>query len=274
MIKPALSAPHADLLRQLPLLLVTAFDGAGRLWASALVGSPGFVGVASDPSLLCITSTRLLGDGEAAAAWGGRVPCTTGGTCRAACACCARRACWPRHLPTLCCPHLPRRLAGMLALRPGQQVGCLGMQLSSRRRVRANGGVERAERSAEGLLSLQIRVQQAYSNCPQYIQKRTLQPGTPRQPGGGSPADERGGGRLGPAQCALVAAADTFWIASSSGPPPAPGGGGSAEGGGGSLPATQAAYGCDISHRGGPPGFVQVGAFATSIACFSCSAAR
>lgn len=58
----------------------------------------------------------------------------------------------------------------MLALRPGQHVGCLGILFAARRRVRVNGVVEAAERSPEGLLSLQIRVQQAYTNCPKYIQ--------------------------------------------------------------------------------------------------------
>lgn len=60
--------------------------------------------------------------------------------------------------------------AGLLTLRPGQHVGCLAIQLSSRRRVRVKGVVQSVERTAAGLLSLQVRVQQAYGNCPKYIQ--------------------------------------------------------------------------------------------------------
>lgn len=56
-----------------------------------------------------------------------------------------------------------------------------------------------------------------------------------------------------------MAAADTFFIASSSGPLSSndeeKGGDAAAQG---SLPAVAAAFGHDISHRGGPPGFVQV----------------
>ncbi|KAL4458927.1 hypothetical protein ABPG75_013792 [Micractinium tetrahymenae] len=211
MIKPAVNAVQGDLLRQLPLLLVTGSDAAGRTWASALVGSPGFVSVAPDPSVLRISSARLLGDGA-------------------------------------------------LTLLPGQQVGCLGILLSSRRRVRVNGTLQGVERGPGGLLELRVRVEQAYGNCPKYIQKRTLEPDAARQArleSGGTPAAERGSGALGAAQQAVVAASDTFFIASSSGPPPPPSGGGSKHSTG-SLPAAAEAYGYDISHRGGPPGFVQV----------------
>lgn len=58
----------------------------------------------------------------------------------------------------------------MLELRRGQQVGCLGILFSSRRRVRVNGTLESVERGAGGLLQLRVRVQQAYNNCPKYIQ--------------------------------------------------------------------------------------------------------
>ncbi len=74
MIKPAINAVQAALLRQLPMLLVTAHDGDGQAWASALVGPPGFVSVASDPSVLTISAARLLGDGECARARGFVLP--------------------------------------------------------------------------------------------------------------------------------------------------------------------------------------------------------
>lgn len=69
---------------------------------------------------------------------------------------------------------------------------------------------------------------------------------------------ERGTGALGPAQQAVVAGADTFFIASSSGPAPSSDdSSGSSAAGQGSLAAVAAAFGHDLSHRGGPPGFVQ-----------------
>lgn len=210
MIKPAVGPVHADVLSKLPMLLVTAHDGSGRLWASALVGSPGFLSVAAaDPSLLNISSARLLGD-------------------------------------------------GMVSLHQGQLIGCLGIQVATRRRVRVNGAIEAVERDAAGRLTLRVQVQQSYANCPKYIQKRTLQLDDSR-PAGGSASMERGTGALGPAQQAVVAGADTFFIASSSGPAPSSDdSSGSSAAGQGSLAAVAAAFGHDLSHRGGPPGFVQV----------------
>lgn len=158
MIKPAVSGVQADLLRQLPLLLVTATDAAGQTWASALVGPRGFVSAAPDPSVVTISAAHLLGDGEANM---------------------HRRRCPAVHPPAATPPAaapvhptrcLPARCAGPLALRRGQQVGCLGILLSSRRRVRVNGILEGVERGPGGLLQLRVKVQQAYNNCPKYIQ--------------------------------------------------------------------------------------------------------
>lgn len=99
-----------------------------------------------------------------------------------------------------------------------------------------------------------------------------------------APAAVQGAGALGPAQQVLVRAADTFLIASASGAAPtagssggdggigssggsrsSSGGGGNTGGGGrggavgpGHFQPSPSAYGCDISHRGGAPGFVQV----------------
>ena len=103
--------------------------------------------------------------------------------------CCRRRCCRHRrrrchhtlHMPPcnfsqLCRHHAsssppPLPPPGMLELRPGQHMGCLGLQFSSRRRVRVNGVLEAAERDpADGSLSRRLRVQQAYTTCPQYIQ--------------------------------------------------------------------------------------------------------
>jgi predicted pyridoxine 5'-phosphate oxidase superfamily flavin-nucleotide-binding protein len=78
----------------------------------------------------------------------------------------------------------------------------------------------------------ELRVDQSFGNCPKYIQARAA-----RWVDAGPAASEsrREGHRLSPAASALVAQADTLFIASA-----APG------------------YGADVSHRGGKAGFVRV----------------
>ncbi len=57
-------------------------------------------------------------------------------------------------------------------LRDGAPVGGLGIELSTRRRNRINGRIERCV-VGEGF---SIRVQQSFGNCPKYIQARNEQP--------------------------------------------------------------------------------------------------
>ena len=112
------------------------------------------------------------------------------------------------------------------ALHPGARFGLLGIQLETRRRNRANGVV--AERDARGLT---LHVEQSFGNCPKYIQRRDALPVV--EFAAATPA--RRGDRLDAASAALARAADTFFI------------------------ATHAANGaCDVSHRGGRPGFARV----------------
>lgn len=60
-------------------------------------------------------------------------------------------------------------------LSPGKPLGCLGMELHSRRRNRVNGTVEAI--TPDG--GIEMRVDQSFGNCPKYIQKRELQLGVP-----------------------------------------------------------------------------------------------
>lgn len=113
-------------------------------------------------------------------------------------------------------------------LSEGAPIGLLGIELPTRRRNRANGRVAYA--NADGLL---VNVEQSFGNCPQYIHPRRLALDD-RAPG---PVEEFDG--LDDAARAQVAAADTFFVATSSG-------------------AGVAHGGVDVSHRGGPAGFVQV----------------
>jgi predicted pyridoxine 5'-phosphate oxidase superfamily flavin-nucleotide-binding protein len=112
-------------------------------------------------------------------------------------------------------------------LAPGAAIAVLGIQLETRRRNRANGRIASVD---EG--GFTIGVEQSFGNCPQYIHPRRLASGereaVPSRP-------EREGAVLSEKAERLVRAADTFFIATA-----APG------------------AGADVSHRGGPPGFVRV----------------
>jgi predicted pyridoxine 5'-phosphate oxidase superfamily flavin-nucleotide-binding protein len=116
-------------------------------------------------------------------------------------------------------------------MRPGATLGLLGIEPPTRRRNRMNGTVVAVD--AQGF---ELRVDQSFGNCPQYIQAREAR-------WVGAPVAElaarREGARLSADAAALIASADTLFIASS-----APG------------------QGADVSHRGGRPGFVRVEALA------------
>lgn len=104
--------------------------------------------------------------------------------------------------------------------------GLLAMDLATRRRMRINGRLEGGAASP-----ITILVDQAYSNCPKYIQRRPLE-------GGAAPAPSllrRRAEALDDRQRAWIRRADTFFIAT-----------------------THPGEGADASHRGGLPGFVQV----------------
>ncbi len=116
-------------------------------------------------------------------------------------------------------------------LRVGVPIGLLGIDLGTRRRNRANGTVTALD--TDGIT---VGVLQSFGNCPQYIQTRDAKDaGEPARPA----AVECLAG-LNQAAQAMVAGADTFFVASGSG-----GRGGEAGG-------------MDVSHRGGRPGFVRV----------------
>jgi hypothetical protein len=97
----------------------------------------------------------------------------------------------------------------------GQQVGLLAIGFEIRRRMRVNGLL-----SEVGPDGLTVEVEQAFGNCPSYIQQRRLAPSpTPARPDPG----------------AVVRAADTFF-----------------------LGTTHPTRGADATHKGGPAGFVRV----------------
>ena len=109
-------------------------------------------------------------------------------------------------------------------LRAGAAFGLLGIDFSTRRRNRANGRVVAADEQA-----LTLAVEQSFGNCPQYINLRDA-----TWHGAGRPSTTQRFVGLDDQARALIGRADTFFVASGS------------------------ADGLDISHRGGPPGFVRI----------------
>ncbi len=108
------------------------------------------------------------------------------------------------------------------------RVGLLAIDLQSRRRLRVNGRVTELEQHRA-----RIEVDEAYPNCPKYIQRRHLVAGwTDRASATRRP---RRGTALEPEMRELLEGADTVFVASA-----------------------HPDRGVDASHRGGNPGFVRV----------------
>ncbi len=111
----------------------------------------------------------------------------------------------------------------------GREIGILGLDFATRRRNRANGAI--AARDAAGVT---LAVRQSFGNCAKYIQRRSVQPALQAagsvEPLAGIDAAAR----------ALIAQADTLFVASRA------------------RPEAGAAGGLDMSHRGGRPGFVRI----------------
>jgi uncharacterized protein len=105
-------------------------------------------------------------------------------------------------------------------------VGLLAIDLATRRRMRVNGALERG---ADG--EIVILVEQVYSNCPKYIQRRMVER---EEPARQSRLVQRGR-LLSDEQRAWLRRADTFFIAT-----------------------LNPEEGADASHRGGMPGFIGV----------------
>ena len=117
-------------------------------------------------------------------------------------------------------------------VKPGAQIGLLGIEFHTRRRNRANGVIE-----AGGPGVLRVRVNQSFGNCPQYIATRDLEYLA------APPALEHvtEGSALSARAVELIRASSTLFIASAARPD-----------------AADAREACDVSHRGGEPGFVMV----------------
>lgn len=113
--------------------------------------------------------------------------------------------------------HLPAR----------QPVGLIVVEFATRRRLRINGRLSGTDTDG-----LRIDVEQAYGNCPQYIQRRHLH--TVDHPGH-SVHPVRHASVLAPEDADLISRSDTLLVGT-----------------------THPTRGNDASHRGGSPGFVRV----------------
>ncbi len=115
-------------------------------------------------------------------------------------------------------------------------LGLLGVELTSRRRNRLSATVSQKEDK-----TLSVVVRQAFGNCPQYIQTRSIEwldeANLP------SPETSLLGNELDQAAMDLIANSDTFFVASYTA---------------NQTSASDESRGVDVSHRGGRPGFVRV----------------
>ncbi|WP_324732627.1 pyridoxamine 5'-phosphate oxidase family protein [Pseudomonas paeninsulae] len=130
-------------------------------------------------------------------------------------------------------------------LADGAAVGLLGIELHSRRRNRVNGHVTGSSATGFG-----VRVEQAFGNCPQYIQQREAH--FVREPGPQQGLQLQRLDALDEAARELIRGADTCFVASYIDPDGDP-----------------ARRSVDVSHRGGQTGFVQVEGDCLSIPDFA-----
>lgn len=171
----------AAALTPLTVAVLSARDGRGRLWVSAVAGPPGFLRLDAPDRLLVAAA-----------------------------------------------PGLEDALHGLI---PDQPIGIVALDLARRRRVRLNGTLVAAHPDA-----LEVRLDQLYGNCPQFITRRTTAPVDRPEPDGVAAAsDAAAPTTLTEERRATIRAADTFF-----------------------LGTAHPVGGNDASHRGGPPGFVRV----------------
>jgi len=116
----------------------------------------------------------------------------------------------------------------------GSSIGLLGIEPHTRRRNRLNGHVVRRDEAG-----FAVQVDQSFGNCPKYIQAR--KPEFVASAGAAPTAHRLAA--LDDSARALVARADTFFIATAH--PLA-------------ARSDSPAFGVDVSHRGGKPGFVRL----------------
>ena len=119
------------------------------------------------------------------------------------------------------------------SLNTGNRLGLLGIELETRRRNRLSTHITHS--SDKGI---ELTVDQAFGNCPQYIQHRELQTIDPTSM---LPIAAEDITRFDQQAIELISNSDTFFVASYV-----------------SNGSHTASEGADVSHRGGKPGFIRV----------------
>jgi len=119
------------------------------------------------------------------------------------------------------------------SLQPGNRLGLLGIELETRRRNRLSTHIHQLTENG-----LELSVDQAFGNCPQYIQNRTLH--TVDQDSM-SPQQTIDLVKFDQQAMDLISASDTFFVASYV-----------------ANDSGAISEGADVSHRGGKPGFIRV----------------
>jgi predicted pyridoxine 5'-phosphate oxidase superfamily flavin-nucleotide-binding protein len=195
---------HRAFFAQLPFIVVGGMDERHQPWATLWAGPPGFMH-SPEPTVLRIDRPCQCEGDPLAGHWAGH---------------------WAS--PSA----------------DGAPIGLLGIEPHTRRRNRLNGTLHRGD----GDESWHVRVRQSFGNCPKYIRTRLLSwrglADLPQSPVSTAPQVQHHTGPLSDQARALIAQADTFFLASSS---PHAGQAGQ-----------QRADGVDVSHRGGEPGFVRI----------------
>lgn len=115
----------------------------------------------------------------------------------------------------------------------GSVIGGLGIQPATRRRNRVNGVITAMDDQA-----ITLAVSQSFGNCAKYIQSRTPVEFDMKEAALAAPLVSN---RLNDADRALLARADTFFVASAN-----------------TSNEAGLGRGADVSHRGGKPGFIRV----------------
>ncbi len=118
-----------------------------------------------------------------------------------------------------------------------KEVGMIIIEFSTRRRYRVNGNIKQVDQN-----KFEIRVVEAYPNCPKFIQRRELilPKNLFRKTIRNSTRNTKHGTTLTSAQQQLIASGDTFFVGTAN------------------RNKESKLLRCDASHRGGLPGFVEV----------------
>lgn len=175
-------ANSVDWIQQQIMLICASENQHGQIWASILVGLPGFLHVKT-ANILSVDFDR--------------------------CAKLNNDPLWSN-------------------LTHSGRIGTLLIDFARRRRIRLNGHAYKNQHRG-----IDIEVSRVYRNCPKYIQSRHWQ--LPPSPQLTQTIPSRYGRALTPSHQRWIQHADTFFVATA-----------------------HKAQGLDASHRGGPPGFVEI----------------